>query len=339
MARNYLTLLVAHFGIAQDDKTPYLNAMIRLSSISSKVWLRVATADAMSKRMSPKETMMLDHQVMQWRQSIPVDLQYVDPGVEIDGQPLSRSNQRLRVVLYLRANQMRILIGRPILQTAASIAENSSHAHTIVEVAKDTIRVLRRLDQATDLYRTQQVMFNYFLLSALAVLFLAVSHAPAEFGASCRDEFYKALDLVRNMSVGSYVGQRLWRTIKGLKEVAPKLGFNLRANTTTAAAENEAHSNAAVAMAGLAGQNVDVEPVYGNGGQASLSQRDSLEDMANDLTTLFEAAGVGGGIAGYHDESCEGDGSVLELAGGNSGEGLGGLGGQEELARILTDWF
>lgn len=115
-------------------------------------------------------------------------------------------------------------------------------AQRAVDLAKDTIQYLTRLNSQTNLYRKIQVFYHQFLTSAIAVLFLASTHAPLQFSANCRTEFYMALELVRDMSVKSWVSQRLWRTIGSLKNYAPRLGL----------AEDEAHSNAAATMAHLA---------------------------------------------------------------------------------------
>lgn len=67
--------------------------------------------------------------------------------------------------------------------------------------------------------------FNHFLVTALGVIFLAVSMAPREFGDSVREEFYMALDLVRGFSACSFVSRRLWGIIKGLREIGGVLGL------------------------------------------------------------------------------------------------------------------
>lgn len=194
--------------------------------------------------------------------------------------------------MYVRANQVRILIYRPVLLSATSIMENRNHAQKAVEGAKDTIRVLARLNETSDIYRSQQVCFNYFLISALAVLFLAVSHAPAEFNSQVRDEFYMALDLVKGFSTKSYISQRLWRTIRGLKELGPKLGLVSR--QPFARDDEDPHSSAAVAMAGLAGHPVQEMGVYPSpqGASSIGSSPMNGQQMSYELTTLFEAAGV-----------------------------------------------
>jgi len=95
----------------------------------------------------------------------------------------------------------------------------------VVDLAKETIRFLAHLNNHTNLYRRIQVFYHQFLTSAIAVLFLASTHAPLRFSASCRYEFYQAVDLIKDMSGRSFVSQRLWRTVKSLKRYAPRLGL------------------------------------------------------------------------------------------------------------------
>lgn len=314
--------------------------MIAYSRISSRVWRSVAGFEGAGNEIRKDEIGYLDYQILQWQKNIPESLKFyhADPTrqTEIPSRPL----HRLQVLLYLRANQMRILIYRAILHSATSIMENRSYAQTVVEVAKDTIRVLSCLNQTTDIYRAQQVCFNYFLVAALGVIFLAVSHAPGEFSRQVRDEFYMALDLVKGFSTKSYISKRLWKTIKGLKEVGPKLGLVSRQALGDA---NDPHSSAAVAMAGLAGHQVDESAIFPQVPGASAlgtSPMNGLQ-MSYELTNLFEAAGGHGlvpvnpqgtvglnGYVGQQGEMCQGV------------EGSSGMfGNEEEFSRIMRDLF
>jgi hypothetical protein len=314
-----------------DASTPYLMAMVAYSQLGSKVWQRVANNDANRAPLSSEEMGYLDYQIIQWHRALPDSLTYIAPGSPPSQTHLSRSDQRLRINMYCRMNQMRIHIYRPVLHSATSISENMREAQQAVDVAKDTIRVVKRMDETTDLYRSQQVMFNYFLVQALAVLFLAVSHAPAQFSAGCRDEFYMALELVRGMTAHSYVSKRLWKTIRGLKEIGPKLGLNMRHPHP----DHDPHSSAAVAMVGLAGGGNSLDELAlfgGTNGTGAGGMNDSPNGMANDLTSLFEAAGNygGGGLMG--------NGGFSDA--GVNGEGLASaFGQQDELSRILRDLF
>lgn len=122
---------------------------------------------------------------------------------------------------------------------------NLQQAQLVVDLAKDTIRYLSHLNNTTNFYRKLQVFYHQFLSSAIAVLFLASVHAPVEFSAICRKEFYMGLELVKDLSAKSWVSQRLWRTVGALKEVAPRIGLRQQD-------DDDAHSTAAFTMAGLA---------------------------------------------------------------------------------------
>ena len=320
-----------------DDSTPYLNSMISYSKIGSKVWSGIANTSNGQLNINVEELEYLDFQVINWVRELPPSLQFNHPvNGQQENEAATRSGYRLRLLLYLRANQMRILIYRPVLHSASSIMDNLRQANTVVDIAKDTIRILTHMNRTTDFYRTQQIMFNYFLISALAVLFLAVSHAPAQFSESSRDEFYQALELVRGLSATSYVSKRLWKTIKSLKELGPRLGLNLQQPPSAV----DAHSSAAVAMAGLAGHQVD-EMIFANGGNSGYpqttqsTQNESPNGMANDLTSLFEAAGHFSNILpnGFPMGATSGD----LTSGGDSMQA--GFGPEDELARILRDLF
>ncbi len=314
--------------------------MIAYSRIGSKVWRSVTGFDGTANDVKKDEIGYLDYQVLQWHKTVPSCLAFFDPETGEEADSGSRAVRRLRILIYLRANQMRILIYRPALHSATSIMENRACAQTVVDVAKDTIRVLTHLNQTSDIYRTQQVCFNYFLVSALAVLFLAVSHAPAEFNQQVRDEFYMALDLVKGFSTKSYSSKRLWNTIRGLREVGPRLGLPSRPlNMDT----NDAHSTAAVAMAGLAGHPVDELAMFANGHGISplgASPKDGLQ-MSYELTNLFEAAGGYGSVipANPGTESVNGFGaSHGDISAG--AEALSGMfGNEEEFSRIMKDLF
>lgn len=218
--------------------------------------------------------------------------------------------------------------------------QHREQAQSAVNVAKDTVRVLTHINQTSDLYRTQQVLFNAFLTSALAVLFLAVSHAPAVFAEDVREEFYMALGLIRGFSKGSWVSKRLWKTIRVLKEVGPKLGLPVKdlgggqPKNKSTKDDLESSRSAAVAMAGLAGHNVDEMSLYNGTPQqqhwsAPTGSSSSPEGMVHDLTSLFEAAG------GYQSIGMNGSQDGAYASGTLHAEGLEGDG----LTNILEQLF
>lgn len=344
-----------------EEELEYLKCMIEYSRLGGRVWRSVAGWED-GGELRREDVGYLDYKVLEWQKSIPRALQLPSagsvPGVVggLTAQPTSRAMHRLQVILLLRTNQMRILIYRPVLHSSSSIMTNLAFAEVVVDLSRETIRALTHLNQTTDIYRAQQVCFNYFLISALAVLFLASCHAPVQFSERCKEEFYMALDLVKGFSSKSYVSKRLWRTIKGLKEVGPRLGLEMDSRRGEMGREEEdPHSSAALAMAGLAGGGIGMG-IGGQGqgqGQGSYADGESPEvngfHMSNEMTSLFEAAlGAGTGLQGGFTPGGEGDGGMqgqgqipgqMMGAMGNGVTGSGMFGGEEELYRHMRDLF
>jgi hypothetical protein len=212
-----------------EEKTPYLRVMIRYSRMAAKVW-KFISAFNNTNEIKKDEMNYLDWQVLNWARTIPDSLRLDHPGTPESNTALKgpRSFQRLRALLYLRANQLRMLIHRPVLHTAGHITRYPGEAETVVDIAKDTIRFITRLNETSNIYQLQQVAFNWFLVSALAVLFLAVAQAPAQFSSSCKEEFYWALELVKGFSTKSYISRRLWRSIRSLRQLGPELGLGVQ---------------------------------------------------------------------------------------------------------------
>ncbi|KAL5323072.1 hypothetical protein ACEPPN_007600 [Leptodophora sp. 'Broadleaf-Isolate-01'] len=218
-----------------EGKVPYLESMVSYGKLSSKIWELVAGFN--SKAIEAENVNYLDFQVQRWRESLPPSLQLVTstsasrasstPGPDHNDYP-PQSRQILQVLLYLRANHMRILIHRHHILSSQSIASNRPGAHLVTTIAKDTIRLLVLMRKTSTIYETQQPSYNYFLISALAAIFLAVCHDPAEFSAGCRDEFFSALELLKVLSSQGASAKRLWRSLRGLRSVAPRLGLTPR---------------------------------------------------------------------------------------------------------------
>lgn len=239
---------------------PYLVAMIDYSKLSAKVWRLVRHFEPNTTlELRPDNMETIDRQIKQWYADVPPETQlelsdweampaYLNPPIHSHKE---YDIQRLQIWTYLRFNQIRTWLYTPILHRHSSIMENLAFAERVVKLAKNTICYLSHLNNTTNIYRKIQIFYHQFLLSAISVLFLASCHAPVNFSSSCRHEFYLALELVKDMSSKSWVSQRLWGTIKSLREVAPRLGL-----------DQDPHSTAALTMAGLAtGQMVATPPL------------------------------------------------------------------------------
>ncbi|KAK1701022.1 fungal-specific transcription factor [Colletotrichum godetiae] len=212
-----------------DQDVPYLRAMVEYSRIGDKVWATSYNSARATGAIRDDEISYLLYRIDQWYEDLPEDLrlssneQTASPNTN---STTSRGLQRLQVLLHLRANQMKILLLQPFLHSTSSLKSNKSKVQSLVNLAKDTIQMLDSLNKSTDIYQNQQMCFNHFLVSALGVIFLVVALSPMEHGASVRDEFHTALDLIRGLSARSYVSSRLWRRISDLRLAWRKLGLN-----------------------------------------------------------------------------------------------------------------
>lgn len=140
------------------------------------------------------------------------------------------SDQRIRhprTVLYLRANQLRLLMLRPVLcGSNASLGVDDQHWKTAVGIACDTVQVVADLESTGDLYHRHQTLYNYFLVTALGVLLLlGLAQEPrstsppdvlnkAHVGQATHDQAREAattaLSLLKSTMSHSAASKRLW---------------------------------------------------------------------------------------------------------------------------------
>lgn len=321
-----------------DNKFPYLKHITTYNHIGTKIWAHISALESGTRHPRRDDISYLDFQITQWYQQLPEHLKFDSGNLLKENEVPDRKTRRLRFLMFLRKNQARISVYRPILHSATSIVENRHHAEAVVGIAKDTITTIIGIDRTTDIYRTQQVCFNYFLVQALAVIFLAVAHAPAMFRSKTTEEFYGAINLIKGFSTKSYTTRRLWRTIRGLKDLGQKIGMlgggdmsqqpqqnqhqqHLhQSQQQQRHLENDAHSNAALGLAGLAGHKVDnypPPPMTMRNGSVDVYSPEDASQMGNELTALFEMAGA------YGANGMQNNGP----GGGPGGNGLDGFGG------------
>ncbi|KXJ86873.1 hypothetical protein Micbo1qcDRAFT_167953 [Microdochium bolleyi] len=202
------------------DKCPYLQCMLGYGRLSTALWELLASSNSHSNTWIETTTSDMDIKTQEWLDSIPSELRLRHPRLNLAGRPQPPVLQRLRALLYLRGNHFRILIYRHYLLGPNRIKSAPDHAWLAVEIAQDSIQVLVHLNDSSDIYRRQQAAFNYFLVSALAVLFLAVCNDPETFAAPCKKSLHSAIELLRYFSRHSGVSRRLWTTVR---RIVPRL--------------------------------------------------------------------------------------------------------------------
>ena len=213
---------------AREASRQYLIAMAKFTGLSGKACTLMNQLSDRTKPISCQGLEHLDYQVLQWHKSLPDGLQLQRSNLtQLAGSstPDDASVLFLRVVLNARMNQLRNLIFRPILYHPSRISEYPGQAQTAVDIAKESVLLLWTVNDSTEILRSHPVFFKHFLVSAFGLLLLAVVNAWNELGQQVAHEFHLALDLFKIMSAESPLVMRYATTIKGLEELAHKIGL------------------------------------------------------------------------------------------------------------------
>ncbi|KAL6689779.1 hypothetical protein J3F84DRAFT_353933 [Trichoderma pleuroticola] len=204
----------------------YLQCMVGYGRLCSTMWDALMPSGFHANENPEEKTMELDTKIQEWLESVPVQLRLCHPRLGLATRAQPPVLHRLRALLYLRGNHFRILIYRYYLLGPNRIKNWYRNAWLAVEIAQDSIQVLVHLNDSSDIYRRQQAAFNYFLLSALAILFLAVCNDPETFAAPCKKSFHSAIELLRHFSSQSRGSRRLWSSVRGIIPRLRRLGIH-----------------------------------------------------------------------------------------------------------------
>ncbi|KAH6603738.1 fungal specific transcription factor domain-containing [Trichoderma cornu-damae] len=194
----------------------YVMSMVSYCRISSDVrkWLLESTSGSASDLTRD----FLDFRVVQWKRNLPIKLQY-DTSKKYDPSREDRGEYRIRLLLYLRANQMRIIIHRTSANRLASNILDPSTVNVLAEVSHDTIRTLVRLADETDIYHAQHKTYNHFLESALSSILLVLGSINDDANrASGLQDAFDAVELIQRLSLTSPVSQRLLERLRNIHE-------------------------------------------------------------------------------------------------------------------------
>jgi hypothetical protein len=202
--------------------------MVQYGKICSSLWQSYPSLGSSTKTFSKETVSYLEYQIETWARSVPKDLRLDRMPTMEDEVGANRSTQRLRILLHLRKNHLALLVNRHCVLSADSIKKDLDTARTLIETAKNSISVLVHLNNAGTTYTRQQAAYNHFLMTALAIVFLAVCHTPREFGHQCRPAFDSAMKLVRTSAAHGSNSRRLWKSIRDLLPRAQELYANLR---------------------------------------------------------------------------------------------------------------
>ncbi|KAF2026753.1 fungal-specific transcription factor domain-containing protein [Setomelanomma holmii] len=279
---------------------PYLKAMVAFARLCSRVWDALPPYGS-SLQLIPQETEdYLDFITQNWLQSLPQGLQFRHPRLGLAPCRQPRQLHRLRTMLYLRGNYVRMLVRRHHVLTPDNIKADIQNARLVVDLAKDSIHVLVHLNETSDVYIREQSIYHYYLLSALAVVLLAVCHAPNTFAETCRDPFVSAVELVKGFSRHSTASRRLWKSIRGLlplvKSLSARFGSAAQDSCNAGKSSNVlTESETTVEPQQILPTNTENTDTWANGTPNFNFELDGsmpdIFDMSNDLIDLYDVFG------------------------------------------------
>ncbi|GKU08000.1 transcription factor [Fusarium langsethiae] len=196
----------------------YLNQMISYCKIASDVRKSLFSASP-SAASSTSTRDFLEFRVLQWQRNLPEELRFQGSQDMFDSSKESRGEFRLRLLLYLRANQMRIVIHRKFATRSDTDTLDSSTTRTMIEVAQSTIHVLLLIARETDIYYAQHKTFNHFLETALSSLLLVLCSPAASHHSSCLTDVFMAMDFIRQLAKRSPISERLKNKLQGIQQL------------------------------------------------------------------------------------------------------------------------
>ena len=195
--------------------------MVDYSKLTSKVWRVVMDAEH-SWKESLESLSYLDYQVQQWSNLLPTDLR-LNGTLENEIASLGETRLMLKALLRLKASQLRIILRKPHLLSRERIAQNVEAVEVVVDLARDTVQHIYALHQNTGVYKKHRSAFDSFLVSAVAVFCLVTCYAPETFYSKVHHDFLIALEIVKGFLTTSISAQRLWKTIRRIRQSSPLL--------------------------------------------------------------------------------------------------------------------
>lgn len=212
---------------ALEANAAYLTAMTSYCAISSKIVNATASLPVNEDFYNEEQFEFVNYQIDRWQRSALDDIQ---PGLSAEASIIGDPPNLIRIMLYLRANQLRILLLRPLFFSEAPVKPDQSQLSAGVETAVSIISLLTELDARTDIYSRLHPFFSHFLSSAASLLLLNITYsgvASSPFGLSVtrdvRGPIKDALNLTAAYSESFPSSAKLYRRLLCILRVLTRL--------------------------------------------------------------------------------------------------------------------
>ncbi|KAH0529683.1 hypothetical protein TsFJ059_004397 [Trichoderma semiorbis] len=211
-------------SIPLPDDSPYLIAMIDYCRLGSRICESISNVFGGSSHYAQEWRESFDFfqgRLNQWQEKhVP---KVLDPNnEELDAKKI----RHFSTLLYLRANQLRLVLIRPALYSLQlQEATNSDLWAMTVNIAYDSFQILLELFGETDIYKMQQTQYNYFLITALGAVLGVLAQEKSSLAtgkvdnatlAKAREFVTAALDLLKSTTVFSKTSEHQYAKVVSL---------------------------------------------------------------------------------------------------------------------------
>ncbi|UKZ49693.1 hypothetical protein TrVGV298_003941 [Trichoderma virens] len=199
-------------SIPLPGNSPYLTAMADYCRLGSRI------CESISNVFGD-----LSHYAQEWRESFEFFQCHLNQWQERHVSEVLESNieeadakrtRHVHTLLYLRANQLRLILIRPALYSLRlQEAANLDLWAMAINIACDSIQILLDLFTGTDIYKLQQMQYNYFLTTALGTLLgvlsqeqsssLTTGKVDSDIVTKAREFVAVALNLLKSTTISS----------------------------------------------------------------------------------------------------------------------------------------
>lgn len=111
--------------------------MVLLGRISAKIWLALSNSSSGGAEPPKDELDFLHYRLDRWYDELPENLKLLDEAGALALQDNSRGIRRLRLLLYLRARQMKTLLYQRVLHSPALFHSHSSQGKSALTRVPD----------------------------------------------------------------------------------------------------------------------------------------------------------------------------------------------------------
>lgn len=210
-----------------DLANPLLVSLLQWTRLAGKTWHALNNQIEKTYESRVDEINYLDYEITEWFDKLPEDYRLRDSTLWTLHPP-----SYYHSVFFVRKTHLQNLIYRPILQLLVKANQHEPILLKAIEISRDTVRTLYRLNEQTSLIRTHPMFFQQLLLTAFGNLLLAVVSTGPKIRSSTREEFDMFLQLFQLLSSECAALRRTWHRLQGLRDLHTKLGHSERGTFT-----------------------------------------------------------------------------------------------------------